>query len=97
MNSVSVPNIDTCYIRYSCISCCNVGDENEYLSFVSVDMINIDANEAFDVLITEFLNTLTTSGLPHHMIKLKVGTPIMLLRLISLKDYAVEQDSLLQD
>jgi len=28
----------------------------------------------------EFLNSLRTSGLPNHSIRLKVGTPIMLLR-----------------
>jgi ATP-dependent DNA helicase PIF1 len=29
---------------------------------------------------TEFLNTLTPSGLPHHTLKLKVGMPVILLR-----------------
>jgi ATP-dependent DNA helicase PIF1 len=28
----------------------------------------------------EFLNSLRTSGLPNHQIKLKIGTPIMLMR-----------------
>ncbi|XP_050878544.1 uncharacterized protein LOC127082353 [Lathyrus oleraceus] len=52
----------------------------------TVDIINqyalgfIPGNEAFDVLTPEFLNKLTTSGLPNHKIKLKIGTPIMLLR-----------------
>jgi len=32
------------------------------------------------VLAPEFLNTLTTSRMPNHKIKLKTGTPIMLLR-----------------
>ncbi|KAF1862040.1 hypothetical protein Lal_00026557, partial [Lupinus albus] len=36
--------------------------------------------EALQGLTTEFLNSLRTSGLPNHKIKLKVGTPIMLLR-----------------
>ncbi|KAL5158548.1 ATP-dependent DNA helicase PIF1 [Glycine soja] len=31
-------------------------------------------------LTTEFLNSLTTSSLPNHSIKLKIGSPIMLLR-----------------
>ncbi|KAF1885671.1 hypothetical protein Lal_00039519, partial [Lupinus albus] len=35
---------------------------------------------ALQGLTTEFLNSLKTSGLPNHKIKLKVGTPIMLLR-----------------
>jgi len=38
------------------------------------------------VLTPEFLNTLTTSGLPNHKIKLKIGTPIMLLRNIDQSD-----------
>ncbi|KAF1870416.1 hypothetical protein Lal_00003622 [Lupinus albus] len=37
-------------------------------------------SEAVNVLTPEFLNTLSTSGIPNHKIKLKVGTPIMLLR-----------------
>lgn len=41
--------------------------------------MDVDGNESFDVLTTEFLNTLRTSRLPHHKIKLKVGTPIILL------------------
>jgi ATP-dependent DNA helicase PIF1 len=45
-----------------------------------VDRSEADGNEAFDVLTSEFLSTLSTSGLPNHKIKLKVGTPIMLLR-----------------
>ncbi|XP_050919567.1 uncharacterized protein LOC127137125 [Lathyrus oleraceus] len=56
------------------------GEEKEYLSSDSVDTFNGEGNEAFDVLTPEFLNTLTTSGLPNHKIKLKIETPIMLLR-----------------
>lgn len=57
-----------------------IGDEKEYLSADSVDRSEADGNEAFDVLTPMFLNTLTTSGLPSHKIKLKTVTPIMLLR-----------------
>ncbi|XP_050909568.1 uncharacterized protein LOC127123389 [Lathyrus oleraceus] len=56
------------------------GEEKEYLSSDSVDTFDGEGNEAFDVLTPEFLNTLTTSSLPNHKIKLKIGTPIMLLR-----------------
>ncbi|XP_050889401.1 uncharacterized protein LOC127094636 [Lathyrus oleraceus] len=56
------------------------GEEKEYLSSDSVDTFDGEGNKAFDVLTPEFLNTLTTSGLPNHKIKLKIGTPIMLLR-----------------
>ncbi|XP_058742334.1 uncharacterized protein LOC131614800 [Vicia villosa] len=56
------------------------GDEKIYLSSDSVDQMDADASDSFDALTTEFLNTLTASGLPQHSIRLKVGTPIMLLR-----------------
>ncbi|KAF1860974.1 hypothetical protein Lal_00000389 [Lupinus albus] len=42
--------------------------------------INVIIIEALQGLTTEFLNSLRTSGLPNRKIKLKVGTPIMLLR-----------------
>jgi ATP-dependent DNA helicase PIF1 len=35
-----------------------------------------------DVHTPEFLNTITTSGLPSHKLRLKVDAPIMLLRII---------------
>ncbi|XP_058774276.1 uncharacterized protein LOC131648518 [Vicia villosa] len=56
------------------------GDEKIFLSSDSVDQMDTDACDSFDALTTEFLNTLTASGLPQHNIRLKVGTPIMLLR-----------------
>lgn len=45
-----------------------------------MDSYDADGNEAFVVLTIEFLNTLITLGIPNHQIKLKIGTPIMLLR-----------------
>ncbi|KAF1898407.1 hypothetical protein Lal_00042099 [Lupinus albus] len=56
------------------------GDENEYLSSDSVDMSDVSDIEVVNVLTLEFLNKLSTSGIPNHKIKLKIGTPIMLLR-----------------
>ncbi|KAF1892864.1 hypothetical protein Lal_00035508 [Lupinus albus] len=56
------------------------GEEKDYLSSDSVDMSDINYIETVNILTTKFLNTLSTSGLPNHKIKLKVGTPIMLLR-----------------
>jgi ATP-dependent DNA helicase PIF1 len=56
------------------------GEESEYLSADSLDRSEVSDNNFYDVLTPEFLNSLRTSGLPNHKIKLKIGTPIMLLR-----------------
>ncbi|KAF1872273.1 hypothetical protein Lal_00028181 [Lupinus albus] len=56
------------------------GDEKEYLSSDEVGMSDANESEAFNILTPEFLNSLSIYGLPNHKIKLKVGTPIMLLR-----------------
>ncbi|KAI5402012.1 hypothetical protein KIW84_066465 [Lathyrus oleraceus] len=56
------------------------GEEKEYLSFDSIDRTNTTYNESYEVLTPEFLSKLRTSGIPNHKIKLKVGTPIMLMR-----------------
>ncbi|KAF1889677.1 hypothetical protein Lal_00025005 [Lupinus albus] len=66
-------------------------DEREYLSLDSIDRSESNDIEALQGLTTEFLNSLRTSGLPNHKIKLKVGTPIMLLKnLDRLKACAME-------
>ena len=52
----------------------------EYLSSDSVDKSETIESCHFRSLTTEFLNSLTTSGLSNHCLKLKIGTPIMLLR-----------------
>ncbi|KAF1878368.1 hypothetical protein Lal_00047036 [Lupinus albus] len=54
--------------------------EKEYLSSYSVDMSDINDIEVVNVLTLEFLNKLSTSGISNHKIKLKIGTPIMLLK-----------------
>jgi len=57
-----------------------IGEQMEYLSSDSVDKSETIESCHFRSLTTEFLNSLTTSGLPNNCLKLKIGTPIMLLR-----------------
>lgn len=57
-----------------------VGDEREYLSSDSIEKSKTIASSIFEAITTKFLNSLRTSGLPNHKIRLKVGSPIMLLR-----------------
>ncbi|KAL5148491.1 ATP-dependent DNA helicase PIF1 [Glycine soja] len=56
------------------------GEQMEYLSSDSVDKSKTIESCHFRSLSTKFLNSLTTSGLPNHCLKLKIGTPIILLR-----------------
>ena len=58
-----------------------IGEENQYLSSDSIDKSEINVEcESFDIMTPAFLSSLKTSGLPNHIIKLKFGTPIMLIR-----------------
>ncbi|KAG5063501.1 hypothetical protein JHK85_004684 [Glycine max] len=56
------------------------GEHIEYLSSDSGDKSETIESCHFSSLTIEFLNSLTTSSLPNHSIKLKIGSPIMLLR-----------------
>ncbi|KAF1882130.1 hypothetical protein Lal_00038774 [Lupinus albus] len=57
-----------------------IPEEKEYLSSNSVDMSDVSDIEVVNVLTPEFLNKLSTSGISNHKIKLKIGTPIILLK-----------------
>jgi len=57
-----------------------IGELIEYLSSDSVDKSKTIEDSYFQSISTEFLNSLTIYGLPNHSIKLKIGSPIMLLR-----------------
>jgi len=61
------------------VLCLIPSEEKEYCSADSVDKSNELLNPAFGVLTPEFLNSLKTSGIPNHKLKIKVGTPIILL------------------
>ncbi|KAF1876525.1 hypothetical protein Lal_00021239 [Lupinus albus] len=63
-----------------------LGEEKEYLSSDSVDMSDVSDIEVVNVLTPEFLSKLSTSSIPNHKIKLKIGTPIMLLRNLDLSE-----------
>lgn len=62
------------------------GRPREYLSSDSIEMDG-DSNETDELLYpTEFLNTLKFPGLPDHSLKLKIGSPVMLLRNMNQKE-----------
>jgi len=56
------------------------GEDRSYLSCDSPCVANSTGGGLGDVHTPEFLNTITTSGLPNHVLRLKVGVPVMLLR-----------------
>nr|GEZ81568.1 ATP-dependent DNA helicase PIF1-like [Tanacetum cinerariifolium] len=58
-------------------------DENEYESSDSVCLADEDSNFNDSIYTTEFLNCLRMSSIPNHSIKLKIGTPIMLIHNIN--------------
>ncbi|XP_057719705.1 uncharacterized protein LOC130934133 [Arachis stenosperma] len=56
------------------------GTEKEYLSADSICGSDAYCNVDVDWINTEFLNQIKCSGLPNHLLKLKKGVPIILLR-----------------
>ena len=56
------------------------GDVTEYMSSDSICPDEGDTVDRDNVYSVEHLNTIRASGLPNHLIRLKVGCPIMLLR-----------------
>ena len=57
-----------------------IGEHMEYLSSDCIDKSESIESWHFQSITTEFLNSLNTFGLPNHCIKLKISSPIMLLR-----------------
>ncbi|GJY51738.1 ATP-dependent DNA helicase RRM3-like protein [Tanacetum coccineum] len=61
------------------------GEETIYESSDSVSLVDDDTNFDDSIYTTNFLNGIKMSGLPKHAIKLKIGTPVMLMRNIDQK------------
>ncbi|CAJ2668956.1 ATP-dependent DNA helicase PIF1-like [Trifolium pratense] len=62
-----------------------LGEEKTYLSYDTPFTQNVDGQTVDDVHTPEFLNTISTSGLPNHKLRLNVGVPVMLLRNLNQK------------
>lgn len=56
------------------------GDEMTYLTLDTPHSDTINVDRVDNVHTTEYLNTIASPGLPNHILRLKVGTPVMLLR-----------------
>lgn len=56
------------------------GEEREYLSSDSICKTDSNSDSIHDIHSVEFLNTIRCSGVPNHILKLKVGAPVMLMR-----------------
>jgi ATP-dependent DNA helicase PIF1 len=56
------------------------GDEKTYLSYDSPCNADTGIDSPDDVHTPEFLNTIVSSGLPNHRLRLKIGAPVMLMR-----------------
>lgn len=66
------------------------GEATTYLSMDSPHADLMQTDRIDDVHSVEYLNTISSSGLPKHKLHLKVGVPIMLLRNV---DYATAHSS----
>ena len=58
----------------------------DYVTYLSDDSVVTDGDDDVEYYTTEFLNSLTPSGMPAHQLKLKVGAIIMLLRNLNTRD-----------
>ncbi|XP_012837944.1 PREDICTED: uncharacterized protein LOC105958489 [Erythranthe guttata] len=56
------------------------GEEKLYLSADSMCKDEMNSEENAQIYTTEFLNTVSCSGLPSHRLKLKENVPVMLIR-----------------
>ncbi|KAF8113549.1 hypothetical protein N665_0048s0010 [Sinapis alba] len=61
------------------------GDERTYFSSDSIDPSDKKSKED-SIFSPEFLNSIKTSGLPNHALRLRIGTPVMILRNLDPKE-----------
>lgn len=66
-------------ILYDIIYVIYAGEERIYLSSDSIDPADKKSKDD-SVFTPEFLNSIKSSGLPNHSLRLRIGTPVMLLR-----------------
>ncbi|XP_012844714.1 PREDICTED: uncharacterized protein LOC105964754 [Erythranthe guttata] len=57
-----------------------LGDEKVYLISNSICMDQQTTEDNVEIFSTEFLNTIRCSGVPSHVLKFKVGAPVILIR-----------------
>ena len=56
-----------------------LGEEATYLSFDCICKVDAHSDSIEDMYMPKFLNTITFSGLPNHILTLKIRVPMMLL------------------
>nr|XP_043625533.1 uncharacterized protein LOC122596956 [Erigeron canadensis] len=56
------------------------GEQREYLSSDSISQSDLNPNMSPDLYSSDFLKKIKMSCLPNHILTIKVGTPVMLLR-----------------
>nr|GEW07151.1 ATP-dependent DNA helicase PIF1-like [Tanacetum cinerariifolium] len=61
------------------------GDEKTYNSSDTVSVAGVDTNFDESIYTKELLNNINMSGIPHHTLKLKIGTQVMCMRNIDQK------------
>lgn len=78
--AILAPTLDVVESVNEYMTSLNSGDAKIYLSSDSACKSDANVDILADVHTPEFLNGIKCSGVPNHEIKLKVGTPVMLLR-----------------
>ncbi|KAL6494072.1 hypothetical protein OROGR_031981 [Orobanche gracilis] len=78
--SILCPTLDAVQMVNDYILSTIPGDEVEYLSADRTCISDKDSEVPGEWFTTEFLNDIKCSGIPNHVLKLKIGVPVMLIR-----------------